>query len=74
MAGDQALHREPGVKPPPHPRARAYFGPLVVLTPEDVREVRDAMHGRPGDTAAVVRAKCDTALNHHHLTHGRTAR
>lgn len=54
------------MKRPPRTRARAYHGPHAVLTRDEVREVRDAMHGRHGDTAAAVRAKCDTALTHHH--------
>lgn len=47
-------------------RGPGYYGPLVVLTPREVREVRDALHGRPGETAAVARAKCDAALNRNH--------
>lgn len=35
--------------------AGAYRGPLYVPTPEEIREIRDALHGRPGDVAVAAR-------------------
>ncbi len=42
--------------------AGAYRGPLYVPTPAEIRELRDALHGRPGEVAAGARAKLDAAM------------